>query len=82
MKNFQKCNDDLQEIPAFTIKETNDCISTVANAIAIGIKQNASINDVEDYVNHWCIGNSIPDDVQNHMLAVVSHTLASLGYER
>lgn len=71
----------LQEIPAFTIKETNDCISAVANAIAIGIKQDASINDVEDYVTHWCIGNSIPDAVQNHMLAVVSHTLASLGYE-
>lgn len=82
MKNFQKFNDDLQEIPSFTIKETNDCISTVANAIAIGIKQNASIHDVEDYVNHWCDCNSMPDDVQNHMLAVVSHTLASLGYER
>lgn len=82
MSNVRTFDANLQEIPAFTIKETNDCISTVANAIAIGIKQNASIRDVEDYVNHWCIGNSIPDDVQNHMIAVVSHALASLGYER
>ena len=82
MSNVRTFDANLQEIPSFTIKETNDCISAVANAIAIGIKQNASIRDVEDYVNHWCIGNSIPDDVQNHMLAVVSHTLASLGYER
>lgn len=82
MSNVRTFAANLQEIPAFTIKETNDCISTVANAIAIGIKQNASIRDVEDYVNHWCIGNSIPDEVQNHMLAVVSHTLLSLGYER
>lgn len=82
MSNVRTFAANLQEIPAFTIKETNDCISTVANAIAIGIKQNASIRDVEDYVNHWCICNSIPDDVQNHMLAVVSHTLLSLGYER
>lgn len=81
MSNVRTFDANLQEVPAFTIKETNDCISTVANAIAIGIKQNASIHDVEDYVNHWCIGNSIPDDVQNHMLAVVSHTLSSLGYE-
>lgn len=81
MKNFQKNDANLQEIPSFTVKETNDCISAVANAIAIGIKQDASINDVEDYVTHWCIGNSMPDDVQNHMLAVVSHTLSSLGYE-
>lgn len=71
----------LQEIPSFTIKETNDCVSAVANAIAIGIKQDSSINDVEHYVTHWCIGNSIPDDVHNHMLAVVSRTLSSLGYE-
>lgn len=82
MKNFQKCNDDLQEIPSFTIKETNDCISTVANAIAIGIKQNASINDVEAYINHWCNCNSMPDDLRQHMFNVVSATLHSLGYER
>lgn len=81
MSDVRTSNVNLQEIPAFTIKETNDCISAVANAIAIGIKQDASINDVEDYVNHWCIGNSIPDDVHDHMLAVVSHTLSSLGYE-
>lgn len=81
MSNVRTFDANLQEIPSFTVKETNDCISAVANAIAIGIKQNASIHDVEDYVNHWCIGNSIPDDVQNHMLAVVSHTLSSLGYE-
>lgn len=81
MSNVRTSNVNLKEIPSFTIKETNDCISAVANAIAIGIKQDASINDVEDYVTHWCIGNSMPDDVQNHMLAVVSHTLASLGYE-
>lgn len=81
MSNVRTFDANLQEIPAFTIKETNDCISAAANAIAIGIKQNASIHDVEDYVNHWCIGNSMPDDVQNHMLAVVSHTLSSLGYE-
>lgn len=81
MSNVRTSNVDLQEVPAFTIKETNDCISAVANAIAIGIKQDASINDVENYVNHWCIGNSIPDDVHDHMLAVVSHTLSSLGYE-
>lgn len=81
MSNVRTSNVNLQEIPSFTIKETNDCISAVANAIAIGIKQDASINDVEDYVTHWCIGNSMPDDIQNHMLAVVSHTLASLGYE-
>lgn len=81
MSNVRTFDANLQEIPSFTIKETNDCISAAANAIAIGIKQNASIHDVEDYVNHWCIGNSMPDDVQNHMLAVVSHTLSSLGYE-
>ena len=81
MSDVRTSNANLQEVPAFTIKETNDCISAVANAIAIGIKQDASINDVEDYVNHWCIGNSIPDDVHDHMLAVVSHTLSSLGYE-
>ena len=81
MSNVRTFDANLQEIPAFTIKETNDCISAAANAIAIGIKQNASIHDVEDYVNHWCIGNSIPDDVHDHMLAVVSHTLSSLGYE-
>lgn len=82
MKNFQKFNDDLQEIPSFTIKEIGDCMSATANAIAIGIKQNASINDVEDYVNHWCDCNSMSDDVRQHMCNVVSATLHSLGYER
>lgn len=82
MKNFQKFNDDLQEIPSFTIKEIGDCMSATANAIAIGIKQNASINDVEAYVNHWCDCNSMSDDLRRHMFNVVSATLHSLGYER
>jgi hypothetical protein len=82
MKNFQKCNDDLQEIPSFTIKEISDCMSATANAIAIGIKQNASINDVEAYINRWCDCNYIPDDLRRHMSNVVSATLHSLGYER
>jgi hypothetical protein len=82
MKNFKKCNDDLQEIPSFTIKEISDCMSATANAIAIGIKQNASINDVEAYINRWCDCNYIPDDLRRHMSNVVSVTLHSLGYER
>ena len=82
MNQICTINDDLQEIPSFTIKEIGDCISATANAIAIGIKQNASINDVEAYINHWCNCNSMPDDLRQHMFNVVSATLHSLGYER
>lgn len=82
MSNVRTFDANLQEIPSFTIKETGDCMSATANAIAIGIKQNASINDVEAYINHWCDCNSMPDDLRQHMFNVVSATLHSLGYER
>ena len=82
MSNVRTFDANLQEIPAFTIKEINDCMSATANAIAIGIKQNAFIHDVEDYVNRWCDCNSMPYDLRQHMFNVVSTTLHSLGYER
>lgn len=82
MSNVRTFDANLQEIPSFTIKEVSDCMSATANAIAIGIKQNASINDVEAYINRWCDCNYMPDDLRRHMSNVVSATLHSLGYER
>lgn len=82
MKNTTFNHEDFEEVSVFTTKETCDCISAIANAISIGIKQNSPISDVTAYIEHWCNSNSMPDEVCDHMVNVAIATLTSLGYER
>ena len=81
MKNLKHYDEDYAHIPQFTISETHDCISVIANAIAIAIKQNADIRDVIDYLDHWCNISNVPQETRQHIIDVAVKTLTSLGYE-
>lgn len=82
MAKFVFRTEGLQEAPEFTLSELNDCISAVANAIIECVKLGASIEDACSYVEHWCDAYSMPDEACEHMCAVVTASLRSLGYER
>ena len=82
MKNLKNYDEDYENTPQFTVKEVHDCASVVANAIYICIKQNGSIRDIQDYLDHWMMMNGIPVETWKHVSTIVASTLTALGYER